>query len=265
MKCAVEDCSNSVHAKGFCNTHYRRFLKYNDPLKTEISPPYRGKKCSVDGCEELAYKKGMCNKHFQRFKKFGSTELPKKNCSVDGCEEEIKNGGFGLCSKHYQRFKKNGNTNDPKPKQVICKECGVNGIIKRGLCENCYHSFMMKNSETYYSSKKLSAYKRRSLDKNAQSEQFTLEEILDKTSGLCSLCFETIDTSISGSHRLGLTIDHIQPLSKDGNSMKYNLLAAHRICNSIKQHRWKNSFTTDEYVNILKIQNEKFWKEKFQC
>jgi 5-methylcytosine-specific restriction endonuclease McrA len=265
MKCAVEDCNNSVHAKGYCNTHYRRFLKFNDPLKTEISPPYRGKKCSVEDCTEKAYKKGMCNKHFQRVKKFGTTELPKKICSVVDCGREIRDGALGFCGKHYQRFIKRGNTDDPKPKQVICKECGVNGIIKRGLCENCYHSFMMKNSETYYSSKKLSAYKRRSLDKNAQSEQFTLEEILDKTSGLCSLCFETIDISISGSHRLGLTIDHIQPLSKGGNSMKYNLLAAHRICNSIKQHRWKNSFTTDEYVNILKIQNEKFWKEKFQC
>lgn len=265
MKCAVEDCSNSVHAKGFCNTHYRRFLKFNDPLKTEISPPYRGKKCSVEDCTEKAYKKGMCNKHFQRVKKFGTTELPKKVCSVVDCGREIRNGGLGFCGKHYQRFIKHGNVDDPKPKQVVCKQCGAQGRTIRGLCENCYHAFMMSNSNSYHTSKKLSAYKRRSLNKHAQSEQFTADEILDKTGDLCSLCFENFDLTIKGNHRLSLTIDHIQPLSKGGNSMKYNLLAAHRICNSIKQHRWKNSFTTDEYVNILKIQNEKFWKEKFQC
>lgn len=266
MKCAVKDCNNSVHAKGYCNTHYRRFLKFNDPLKTEISPPYRGKKCSVEDCIEKAYKKGMCNKHFQRFRKFGTTELPKKICSVVGCDSEIKNGGLGLCSKHYQRLKRHGNVDDPKPKLVVCKDCGLSdNQIKRGMCRICYHSFMMKNVESYRNSKKVSGYKRRSLEAFSESENFLNEEILDKTSGLCSLCFEAIDTSISGSHRLGLTIDHIQPLSMGGNSMKYNLLAAHRVCNSIKKHRWKNSFTVDEYVDKLKIQNEKFWKEKFQC
>lgn len=26
--CSVENCTNNVHAKGFCNKHYRRFLKH---------------------------------------------------------------------------------------------------------------------------------------------------------------------------------------------------------------------------------------------
>lgn len=170
MKCAVENCGNSVHAKGYCNTHYRRYLKFGNPLKTEISPPYRGKKCSVEGCEEVAYKKGMCNKHFQRFKKYGTTELPKKTCNVFGCDSEIKNGGLGLCSKHYQRLKRNGNVDDPKPKLTVCKVCGLSDTrIVKGMCRNCYHRFMMENNKIYFSKWKAKTYRRRSLDKNAQS------------------------------------------------------------------------------------------------
>lgn len=239
MKCAVEDCNNSVHAKGFCNTHYRRFLKFNDPLKTEISPPYRGKKCSVEDCTEKAYKKGMCNKHFQRVKKFGTTELPKKVCSVVDCGREIRNGGLGFCSKHYQRFKHNGNTQDPPTKKTVCVKCGKKDTeIVREMCRSCYDKYMTENVDSYKNAKKLYKYKRRTAENN-KCEPFTTEEILEKASGLCSLCFEEINTSLSQSHPLGLNIDHIQPLSKGGSNMKYNLLATHRVCNELKGNRWK--------------------------
>jgi 5-methylcytosine-specific restriction endonuclease McrA len=59
-----------------------------------------------------------------------------------------------------------------------------------------------------------------------------------------------------------MTIEHIQPLSKGGDSMKHNLLAAHRICNTRKQDRWKGKNFSPILTNELKIQNEKFWRER---
>jgi len=32
--CKIKDCNNVIHAKGLCNKHYRRYLKYGNPLYT---------------------------------------------------------------------------------------------------------------------------------------------------------------------------------------------------------------------------------------
>lgn len=241
--CSVSGCDKLVHAKGLCNTHYRRFLKHGNPLKTIVSAPYNGKKCSVDGCNNLASRRCICNMHRQRKKKYGYFDLPEpKICSVGGCESDIKDGGFGMCSKHYQRFKHNGNTQDPPTKKTVCVKCGKKDTkIVREMCRSCYDKYMTENVDSYKNAKKLYKYKRRTAEKN-KCEPFTTEEILEKTSGLCSLCFEEINTSLSQSHPLGLNIDHIQPLSKGGSNMKYNLLATHRVCNELKGNRWKHRF-----------------------
>lgn len=34
MKCKIEDCPNVPRPMGYCNPHYRKNLKYGDPLKT---------------------------------------------------------------------------------------------------------------------------------------------------------------------------------------------------------------------------------------
>lgn len=239
--CSVDGCGKTVHSKRLCNTHYRRFLKHGSPLKTIVSAPYKGEKCSVEGCDNPASRRGLCNMHRQRKKRFGSFDLPEpKTCSVEGCGRSIERGGLGMCSKHYQRFKRNGNTNEPPKKKTVCKKCGkIDKLIRRNMCRSCYDRYMTENVDSYKTSKKLSKYKRRTAEKN-KCEPFTTEEILDKTSGLCSLCFEEINLSLPQSHPLGLNIDHIQPLSKGGSNMKYNLLAAHRACNELKGNRWKH-------------------------
>jgi len=34
--CIIEGCTKKLKAKGYCNKHYRRFLRYGDPLCTKI-------------------------------------------------------------------------------------------------------------------------------------------------------------------------------------------------------------------------------------
>lgn len=33
--CSIENCLSNEHARGFCNKHYRRFMKYGNPLKAK--------------------------------------------------------------------------------------------------------------------------------------------------------------------------------------------------------------------------------------
>lgn len=123
---------------------------------------------------------------------------------------------------------------------------------------------MMKNSVSYYAKYRNKKYRIRTFEKR-RNEIYFLSELLEKTGFLCSLCFNYIDATLSTNHKFSMTIEHIQPLSKGGDSMKYNLLAAHRNCNTRKQDRWKGNSFQQTLSDILKIQNEKFWKEKFQC
>jgi hypothetical protein len=238
--CSVEGCEELAHAKHLCNTHYRRFLKYGSPSALVVESN-KGKQCSVEGCENQATRKGLCNMHRQRKRKYGTFDLPEpKTCSVEGCDRDLKRGGLGMCSKHYQRFKRHGDVNqEPPVKKTKCKKCGEESSnVVRGLCKNkCYNKYMNDTCDTYKNSKKLSKYKRRTAERR-KTEPFTTEEILDKTGGLCSLCFEEINLSLPQTHALGLNIDHIQPLSKGGSNMKYNLLAAHRLCNESKGNKW---------------------------
>jgi len=237
--CSVEGCGELVHAKHLCNTHYRRFIAHGNPNTVTVQSN-KGKQCSVEGCENPATRKGLCNMHRQRKRKYGTFDLPEpKTCCVDGCDSLIKDGGFGMCSKHYQRFKRHGDVNqEPPVKKTKCVKCGkVEKQIVRDFCSSCYDKYMRKNSDSYRNSLKLSKYKRRTAERR-KTEPFTTDEIIDKTGGFCSLCFEEINLSLPQTHPLGLNIDHIQPLSKGGSNMKYNLLAAHRLCNESKGNKW---------------------------
>ena len=36
--CAVRDCERQIRAKGYCELHYRRFLKHGDPMALKNAP-----------------------------------------------------------------------------------------------------------------------------------------------------------------------------------------------------------------------------------
>ena len=79
LPCSVTECLKLVGpkgAKGFCTTHYHRFLRYGDPL---AGGPYAapGRECSVDGCRKPYRMNGFCTTHAQRFKKYGDPLVTK--------------------------------------------------------------------------------------------------------------------------------------------------------------------------------------------
>lgn len=109
--CSVRDCVTTAAARGFCYPHYRRFLKWGDPLINKVRPRIAHLRCLVDGCEGFQKCQGYCALHYARLRKNGdplvgarrrSMKGPK--CSVDGCA--CKPFARGVCQKHYKKLDK---------------------------------------------------------------------------------------------------------------------------------------------------------------
>ena len=75
--CSVEECERSSVARGWCDPHYRRWLKHGDPVFVRFRPA-RPDECSVEGCADAPESRGWCSRHYARWRRHGSTELPPK-------------------------------------------------------------------------------------------------------------------------------------------------------------------------------------------
>lgn len=71
--CSIDSCGKSVVSLGWCDSHYKRHMRYGDPLaggtsrlKLDKSAP-----CKVEGCERRQYLQQMCNMHYLRMKRHG--------------------------------------------------------------------------------------------------------------------------------------------------------------------------------------------------
>lgn len=111
MNCEVSGCDRQKHAKGYCSTHYRRYLANGDPT---ILIKIRGI-CSVTGCDRPHTAKGYCDMHYRRLNRTGcvNAEVKSTSCSVADCYGSIISKGY--CQIHYQRWSRHGSTNDPRP------------------------------------------------------------------------------------------------------------------------------------------------------
>lgn len=118
--CTAEGCSNEIHSKGMCRSHYRLAnLSY----------------CEVSGCGNVHYARGYCSRHYRNFYR-------KAVCKVDKCKNPVNARGY--CTRHYHRFMKYGDTSVVKSKKVLgtCKVNGCNrGIDSLGYCSKHYQRF----------------------------------------------------------------------------------------------------------------------------
>jgi len=61
-KCILDNCNKERYGNQlYCEYHYRRNLKYGDPLY-KINP---NKICQVEGCKNKYHAKGYCIKHYR--------------------------------------------------------------------------------------------------------------------------------------------------------------------------------------------------------
>ena len=64
-----------------------------------------------------------------------------------------------------------------------------------------------------------------------QFEQIDDNEIFNRDGWICQLCHKKVNKRLKYPHPLSATIDHIIPVSRNGNHTKDNVHLAHLICN----------------------------------
>ncbi|MGF2716346.1 hypothetical protein ACQUY5_29715 [Bacillus cereus] len=93
--CIVDGCTNSAHAKGYCDPHYKELVYKKD------------RTCKVERCNKSYHAKGFCTNHYYEQKVHNQNrEKEVRLCSIEGCSS--KHYGKGYCSKHYQYYNKRG-------------------------------------------------------------------------------------------------------------------------------------------------------------
>ena len=100
-KCSVRSCNYNAYCKGYCRTHYKRYI---DCLPIEREFINKGKNCVIERCTAPAARKGYCGKHFYRLmndrpmRRIFVNKLQK--CSACGNPAYCK----GMCRKCYSKF-----------------------------------------------------------------------------------------------------------------------------------------------------------------
>lgn len=73
MTCSIPECDRPVSCRGWCHPHYKRFLRWGDPLGSRV---LRDPECTVEGCDRPHEAQGLCGLHYGRVRASGSTSLP---------------------------------------------------------------------------------------------------------------------------------------------------------------------------------------------
>lgn len=149
--------------------------------------------------------------------------------------------------------------------EIICQPCRRKGAYRPQsfICEFCKRNISIRNvgsstrlrfcsivcaNESLYGTigsseealeNKRERYRRknrrrRTLLSRVGIGNYTLAEIAERDSYLCSCCSKPVDMTLSGLDTWGPTIDHIKPVSKGGLDTRDNVALAHRTCNTKK-------------------------------
>ena len=69
--CKIADCGKSVAYRGWCESHYKRWLKYGDPFGGKFFIP-KDKPCLIEGCDKPVKSNGLCSSHYTRQLRHGN-------------------------------------------------------------------------------------------------------------------------------------------------------------------------------------------------
>ena len=105
--CREPDCTRDRHTRGWCATHYKRWLRSGSPVRGEQPTT-----CAVDGCDRAPATRGWCHAHYQRWRRLGTVAADqplrgdRATCQVEGCGRPCQ--ARRLCGTHYQRWRQRG-------------------------------------------------------------------------------------------------------------------------------------------------------------
>ena len=115
-----------------------------------------------------------------------------------------------------------------------CGWCGEERTFRIGeSVVNAYHPVCTKEAER--ARYRIKTVKRQS--KLTKPSRLAADEVVRTYGANCHICQQPIDPSLPRTSKLGLTVDHVIPLSKGGLDTIDNLRPAHWACNNRKSNK----------------------------
>lgn len=156
------------------------------------------------------------------------------------------------------------------PKTYICKECGS---VFTTVCGDTHHTFCCSSCAERYERRiehqserhknymrKIRRERNKLIVKN-YVEEVSYDEVFDRDGGICQICGLPVIYDKHEDNNWSGTIDHIVPLSLNGEHSMKNCQLAHRICNSLKN---KNSEKYSIDWN-QKAKENNYWRIKYEA
>lgn len=86
--------------RGWCSTHYQRWLRYGDPLAPDRRRKGPFVECAVVGCHDERAIRGWCGRHYQRWKAYGDPEAPLRRArNGESTKRWLNHDGYVLIRK----------------------------------------------------------------------------------------------------------------------------------------------------------------------
>lgn len=119
-------------------------------------------------------------------------------------------------------------------KRKPCGWCGETLEVpaKKTLASRKYHETC--SLEAQRARYRIKTVKRQSKTKPSR---LAADQVLREYGDKCHICKKPIDLELARTSRMGLTVDHVIPLSKGGTDEIDNLRPAHWICNNRKSDK----------------------------
>jgi len=119
-------------------------------------------------------------------------------------------------------------------KVIVCGWCNLGVTVSAGLTTGIkYHDECRARAKR--ARYRIKTVKRQSL--TAKPSRLSADELVDKMGSLCRICGTDIDLTLKRTSKMGLTVDHIIPLSKGGEDTLENMQPAHWVCNVRKGNK----------------------------
>jgi 5-methylcytosine-specific restriction endonuclease McrA len=216
----TEQPLGSGRRKIFCSVKCRSYRKLECEVCNKSYVGTRGSRFCSLGCKREGRKDkkvtlkicDQCNSMYESKK--SDSKYCSRLCSGRArIQEPTISKTCPICDKEFKTFYKTAIT------------CSIECQGKRYSLVHAKRKIIEKDCSNTRRKKRL---------KEQWVENVDLQVLIDKYNGICQLCNEPVDLTVSGNHNLYPSRDHIVPLNKGGLHSYENCQLAHRVCNSRK-------------------------------
>lgn len=220
--------------KRFCSTKCRQSSNRKHPLLTHCiqckKPLEQNKNNTRRSCSRV------CRDRLRAEKQ---KALRQRDSQCERCQTPFTTGKKSqrYCSAECrQAVYKDNYTYTPRtePKILTCGWCGEDVVVAPNFT----------SGRKYHDNCKIEARRARYRIKTVRRQSLTVnpsrlaaDEVVRVYGSDCHICQEPIDLGLPRTHKQGLTVDHVIPLSKGGTDTINNMKPAHWLCNIKKGNK----------------------------